>query len=241
MTTYAREVPSEYNLRRGQVNRQPRSGRRPQTAQEVALVELRELILTGGVRPGQQLIQDAIANQLAISRVPVREALKILEGEGLVTYSPHHGYIVTKLTHEEILEVYRIRDLLEDEAAAKAVGLLTEEDFEAMARANEQLSAAYANGNLIDILWANREFHYILFRRGGTERLSKLIRIAWDSIEPYRSRYFADTEHHARQTAEHLEIIEAARAGDVERVLALSRAHRQQALNAIQDLVDENG
>jgi len=86
---------------------------RPPTAQEAVLAELRRFITTGRLRPGQQIVQDALAVQLGVSRVPLREALKILEGEGQVTYVAHRGYFVTELSLSDLLEVYRIREILE--------------------------------------------------------------------------------------------------------------------------------
>jgi DNA-binding GntR family transcriptional regulator len=214
-----------------------RPTRRPQTAQEVALAELREMILTGVLHPGNQVIQDAVAVRLGVSRVPVREALKILEGEGLVSYSRHHGYAVTKLSLEELREIYRIRDLLEDEAIVNAVLNLSPSDMVEMAEANDQFTRAYAHGDVMEILEANRAFHDTIFRRGGTARLSNLIRILWDSTVLYRSQYFADPKYYAQQSKEHLEILDAAKAGDRELVLAASRAHRRQALVAHEELL----
>ncbi len=96
---------------------------RPPTAQEAVLVELRKEIASGALRPGEQVLQEAIADRLGVSRVPLREALKILEGEGQVVYHPHRGYFVAELSVADLVEVYRIRDLLEAEAVEVGVGL----------------------------------------------------------------------------------------------------------------------
>ena len=102
--------------------------RRPPTAQEAVLTELRRAIVTGELRPGEQVRQDALAEQFGVSRVPLREALKILEGEGQVTYLPHRGYFVAELDVADLREVYRLRDLLETEAVRAAVPRLTDAD-----------------------------------------------------------------------------------------------------------------
>ncbi|GAB3908900.1 hypothetical protein GCM10029964_109490 [Kibdelosporangium lantanae] len=95
--------------------------KRPPTAQEFVLDELRRLILTGEMAAGAPIRQDALAERFGVSRVPLREALRTLEGEGQVTYRPHHGYQVANLSMADLLEVYRIRELLETEATRLAV------------------------------------------------------------------------------------------------------------------------
>ncbi|MBL8582662.1 MAG: GntR family transcriptional regulator, partial [Rhizobiaceae bacterium] len=103
---------------------------KPQTAQEAVLYELRRRIVSGEFEPGSQILQDALAEELGVSRVPVREALRTLEGEGQVSYEPHRGYFVVELDLNELVEIYRLRDLLEPEATAKAFPNITKEDLD---------------------------------------------------------------------------------------------------------------
>lgn len=213
--------------------------RRPQTAQQVALMELREAILLGRLKPGDPIRQEEFALQLGLSRVPVREAMKMLEGEGLLQYSPHHGYTVTQLSREEIVEIYRVRTLLEDEAIRVGVPLIEESDVDRLRALNEQLELALHANDLLGVLRANRDFHTTIFDRGCTSRLKMLIRLVWDSIEPYRSGFFLDSSFHSRQLSDHAKIIEAVKAGDVELSLSLSTTHRQRALDAILKSIDD--
>ncbi|WP_309072602.1 GntR family transcriptional regulator, partial [Arthrobacter sp.] len=85
------------------------SPKRPPTAQAFALAELRRMIIAGEVQPGEPLRQDALAERLGVSRVPLREAFKILEGEGQIVYQPHRGFKVARLSLADLLETYRIR------------------------------------------------------------------------------------------------------------------------------------
>lgn len=103
--------------------------RRPPTAQQFVLAELRRAITTGRLRPGAPIRQDALAEEFQVSRVPLREALKTLQGEGLVTYEAHRGYSVETLSLDDLREVYRIRQLLEEEAVRRAVARLTDADL----------------------------------------------------------------------------------------------------------------
>ena len=98
---------------------------RPPTAQEAVLVELRGRILRGDLAPGSPLRQEDLAASLGVSRVPVREALRMLESEGHVTYTPHRGYRVPELDLDELDEIYHLRALIEDDLAALvALGMM---------------------------------------------------------------------------------------------------------------------
>ena len=133
--------------------------RRPPTAQEFVLGELRQGIITGELKPGAAIRQDALAERLGTSRVPLREALKILEGEGLVTYHPHRGYFVSALSTEDLAEVYVIRELLENEAIRRAVVALTDDDVRALDAALRAVEEATDAQDIATITATNRAFH----------------------------------------------------------------------------------
>ncbi len=166
--------------------------RRPPTAQEAVLAELRRTIVTGELKPGEQILQDALAERFGVSRVPLREALKILEGEGQVTYQPHRGYFVTELDVDDLREVYRIRDLLESEAARIAVPLLTDTDLDRLEAAADDVDRADQSGDLVAMTAANRVFHFTLLEAAKMPRLVRLSRVLWDATDAYRSFYYAD-------------------------------------------------
>ena len=207
--------------------------RRPPTAQEAVLSELRRAIMTGELRPGEQVLQDALAEKFGVSRVPLREALKILEGEGQVTYQPHRGYFVAELDAVDLVEVYRIRDLLESEAARVAVPLLTAADLTRLADAAHDVDDAATRQDLGAMTAANRRFHFILIEAAGMTRLARLVRVHWDATDPYRSVYYATRAHRERVSDEHAAVVEAAKAGDAERVVLLLREHREHSVTAV--------
>jgi DNA-binding GntR family transcriptional regulator len=206
---------------------------RPPTTQEAVLAELRRLIASGELRPGRQIVQDALAADLGVSRVPVREALKILEAEGLVTYQPHHGYVVTELSLPDLLEVYRIRELLETEAVQAALPLMTEEDVDRMHEAEQDIRAAAARADVVEMARANRRFHFSLVGACGMPRLVRIIEVLWDATEVYRSIYFTDEVNRDRVDGEHRRLVEAVRDGDAERALSVLEAHRRHAIEAL--------
>ena len=211
--------------------------RRPPTAQEFVLGELRRGIVSGELRPGEQIRQDALAERLGTSRVPLREALKILEGEGQVTYHPHRGYFVAELSSTDLVEVYRIRELLEDEAVATAVPLLTDDDVASLVNAMRAIEDAASREDIAGMTRANREFHFLLIERARMPRLSRLIRQLWDATDAYRSVYFAEAPNREQVETEHRSIVEAVTARDAQRTIALLHEHRDHAVERVTTLL----
>jgi DNA-binding GntR family transcriptional regulator len=213
--------------------------RRPPTAQEAVLAELRRSILERELAPGAQILQDRIAEQLGVSRVPVREALKMLEGEGLVSYAPHRGYFVTELNSAELMEVYEIRDILEAEAVTRALPNLGQDDYERMQEAVVDMEAAEDNGDIVALTAANRRFHFALIEPCGMPRLVRIIRQLWDSTDPYRSVYFGDERSRQRVRQEHRAILKAVRAGDADELVRHLTQHRHHAVDTLRDILEE--
>lgn len=214
--------------------------KRPPTAQEAVLTEIRSLIATGRMGPGEQIIQDALAVQLGVSRVPLREALKILEGEGQVTYVAHRGYFVALLSLADLLEVYRMREILEAEAVSIAIPLMTAEDidrFEEAARDVEQASAAE---DLTTMVQANRRFHATLFEACALPRMVRIIRQLWDATEVYRAVYYSEEPNRVRVLDEHRQMVQAVKTGDVEQTLMMLDIHRQHAIEALRPVLEAN-
>jgi DNA-binding GntR family transcriptional regulator len=210
--------------------------RRPLTTHEAVLRELRRAILEGNLRPGTQVLQDAIAVELGVSRVPVREALKILEGEGQVSYSPHRGYFVAELDHDELVEVYRIRELLENEAVSVGVPGIADEALAVMEAAMLEMEGADPIPDFLALSAANRRFHFALFESCRRPRLTKMIKQLWDATNPYRSVYLGDEQHRRLVDQEHREMFEAACRRDADEVIRIMGDHRHNAIVALRTL-----
>jgi DNA-binding GntR family transcriptional regulator len=213
--------------------------RRPPTAQEAVLAELRRAIATGQLRPGQQIVQDALAVRLGVSRVPLREALKILEGEGQVTYVAHRGYFVTELSLSDLLEVYRIREILEAEAVTIAVSQMTPEDIERMEEAERDVEASAEIADVVAMTSANQRFHFALIEACSLPRLVRLIRLLWDATEVYRSVYYSDEHNRKVVTAEHRAVVAAVRDGDAAAALSVLGDHRRHAIDALRPVLEQ--
>jgi DNA-binding GntR family transcriptional regulator len=215
--------------------------RRPPTAQEAVLAELRRMIASGAMRPGERIVQDALALELGVTRVPLREALKILEGEGQVSYQAHHGYVVALLSLSDLLEVYRIREILEAEAVRTAIPLMTAEDIDRFEEAALDVETAAASVDVSAMTRANRRFHATLIEACALPRLVRIVRQLWDATEVYRAVYYTDEANRDRAIDEHRRLVEAVKAGDSEQTLAMLDVHRRHAIAALRPVLAAAG
>lgn len=158
-------------------------------------------IHSGDIQPGQRLRQDQIAEQLGVSSTPVREALRRLEADGLVTYVPNKGVRVRDADRPEVHEAYPIRVLLEGYAARLACTRLTDADLELLHSLLRKMVSAHEKGDLRACSALNDRWHVIIYRVAGSRLLEKTIRnlwttCPWDTITsiPERARVSID-EH----------------------------------------------
>lgn len=206
---------------------------RPATAQEVVATALRRAIVERELRPGDRIRQEELALRLGVSVIPVREALKVLEGEGQVTYAPRQGYAVAALNVADLAEVYRLRELLEAEAVRAAMPHLSDEIVDGIAAEFDAVSAELAAGELSAAMAANRRAHFRLFEAARMPVLLRHVRMLWDATQAYRALYYNEAAQRAAVDREHRQILAALRRRDAERVLALLDAHRRHALAAL--------
>ena len=208
--------------------------KRPPTAQEFVLAQLRKAIASREIKPGEAIRQDALAERYGTSRVPLREALKILEGEGQVTYHPHRGYFVTELSVADLVEVYRMRELLESEAIRAAVPRLAADDLAMLKSALVRVERAGAAGDVAAMTSANRDFHFLLFDAAERPRLSRVISQLWEMTDAYRAIYYAEPKNRKQVDREHRAILKALSAKDVKLAVALHAEHRAHAVARLQ-------
>lgn len=184
--------------------------------------QLREDILSGTLPAGTPLRQDALAERFNASRIPVREALRQLEAEGLIAHQLNRGAVVAGMSVEDICELLDIRVALECHAARQAVPNMVERDFQAM----ESILAAYSEAQTIPE-WAefNRRFHLALSAPANNTRLVRLIEEFCLNTDRYTHTAMSRATGKDKPQEDHFRIVEAARAGDAERVAALLEVH----------------
>ncbi len=181
---------------------------------------VRNLILTGVLRPGDRIPQDEIAEALAVSRLPVREALIALEAEGLITTQPRRGSFVSMLEPQDVLDHFAMVGLISGVAVARAATALTAEQFTALEQlcdAMEQATDAESQAEF------NDQFHEIINRAGSSKRLRSVLRGLSRSIP---SKFFEmPTDWRTWGAHDHRAILEALHRGDGEEAARLTREH----------------
>jgi DNA-binding GntR family transcriptional regulator len=205
---------------------------RPRTAEETVAAELREAIVRGDLPPGAAIRQDATARELGVSVIPVREALKTLAGEGLIVYRPQRGYTVAQLHPESLDGIFRVRELLEGEAEAIAVQRISARTLGLMRTALREQAEAARSGDAVEVIAANREFHFALFDLCDNPLLLRYVRQTWDTLDPHRAVAYrrslatGDTGPAEHVRGEHQAVVDALADGATEQALQLLREHR---------------
>jgi len=147
---------------------------------------IRDLILNGEMRPGERIGQEALAQRFGTSRLPVRDALRQLESEGLVILTPNSSARVAKLELDECTEIYKIRELIEPLALAEAIPRMTDEDIAILERATEEISQTRDSDVFLKL---DREFHLSSYRAAGMPQLQALVERYWNTTQHYRRAY----------------------------------------------------
>jgi DNA-binding GntR family transcriptional regulator len=184
---------------------------------------IRELIFGGDLRPGARIDQDRIAETLGVSKLPVREALILLESEGLVIGYPRRGAFVAPLTPDDIYDHYHIFALLVSTAAERAATRITDADLGKLEELLVQMEQWDSRESAHGQEQLNDEFHRIINRAGGSRRLNAVLRSVANGIP---DRLYHQTRGWTEiAQKEHREILDALRARDGKRVAAAAAAH----------------
>jgi DNA-binding GntR family transcriptional regulator len=195
-----------------------------------AAVILRQRILSGDLRAGQPIRQEQIAQELGVSRIPLREALKQLEAEGFVTIEPHKGAVVSTLSLAEVEELFELRIHLESWLLKDAIPRMREADF-------AQLDAIIDESRVPDNLahWGdiNWRLHEAMYRPAGKPISLRFLKRIHDNLDRYLRLQIALTQDWDRAHGDHQRLIELSRAGDVETAVAVLERHIRHTARAL--------
>ena len=192
---------------------------------DVVFNTLRRAILKGELKPGERLMEIALAEKLGVSRTPIREAIRKLELEGLVIMIPRRGAQVANITEKDLTDVLEVRCCLEEMAIEKACGRMTEEELEELSDAEAQFQGLLEEGDLTKLAEADVEFHEIIYRAAENKRLLQVLNNLREQIYRYRVEYLKDEKTRQRLVKEHQEMLEAIRDRDVEKAKRIASDH----------------
>lgn len=200
--------------------------------------DMRQAILSGDEPPGTAIPIEEVARFFGVSQIPVREALKVLLGEGLVDHVPHVGYAVATLTFAEFRELYEVRAALEAAALRAAVVRAGPDDDAEVLAAHRDLAEAIAAGDERAYHAASRRFHRALIAPAGMPRLLHMYDSAWNMTEPARPMARVGDDGRALLHADHDRLLAAFAARDVDLLVAESQEHYAHLADAVALLAD---
>ena len=233
-TTSARNVPASSDTRQAAPKILPI---RRQTLTGMTADALRERILHGRFPEGEPLRQDAIAEELGVSRIPVREALRQLEAEGLVTFNPHRGAVVSTLSLNEIEELFELRAMIELDLLHRSLPRIGAEDVARAKEILDEYESALRNGDVASWGEMNWQFHSTLFAPADRPFTLGVAQKLHQQCDRYLRMQLALTHGELRANAEHRAILAAVRKKNTTRARDLLREHILGAGRALCDFL----
>ena len=192
---------------------------------DVVFNTLRQAILTGDLKPGERLMEIHLADKLGVSRTPIREAIRKLELEGLVTMIPRRGAEVAQITEKSMMDVLEVRRAMDALCVELACERITEEELEALREACEAFGEAVKSKDIKVIAKADVALHDIIVQATGNRRLVQLINNLSEQMYRYRFEYLKDCSRHENLIEEHRVIYESIVKRDKEAASNAAKLH----------------
>lgn len=190
---------------------------------------LRDAIVSGQLAPGERLVEARLAQELGVSRNPVREALRRLEHEGLASRLPRGGMAVAEVNLRDVAEVYAVRSVLEGLAARLAARRLREEQLELLRRSVEEGERARETGDLEELVRSSTTFHAVILEAAGNARLSALLEALDNHISRFRRLSLQAEGGPAEVLEEHRQLLALLEQGQEEEAERLMRSHLERS------------
>lgn len=206
---------------------------------DVVFNTLRRSILTGELKPGERLMEIHLADKLGVSRTPIREAIRKLELEGLVTMIPRRGAEVAQITEKSLRDVLEVRRALDALAVELACERITAEELERLKEACEAFEAETKKGNANQVAKADVRLHDIILMASGNERLMQMISNLSQQMYRYRLEYVKDESNYEQLIMEHRMIYEAVRDKDKHTGAKMMKLHIDNQEKAVIRMIAE--
>jgi len=207
---------------------------------EVVFDTLRDAIISGILRPGERLMEIQLAEELGVSRTPIRETIRKLELEGFVVMVPRKGAYVAGISLKNIADVFEVRASLEALAAGLAAERITDEELEELERILVKKAEYLEKGSLHEFVNSDTEFHDTLYRTSRNKRLVQILSNLQDEIHRFRSVSLAFPGRMHEALDEHRKIVEAVGDRDIARAQSLAWEHIENAESSLLESVRRN-
>ena len=192
---------------------------------EMVYEELKMQILTGTIIPGTRMMEVELAEEMGVSRTPIREAIRKLELEGLVLMIPRKGAIVAEITVQDLEDVLEVRMALEELAVKIACKRITQEQLEEIKRRSAEFCKTLYGDDVAACAQADMTFHDAIYEATGNRRLVQILNNLREQMYRYRMEYLKDRQSHSLLVKEHEEIVQGLTERDADRALRVTNSH----------------
>jgi DNA-binding GntR family transcriptional regulator len=204
---------------------------------DVVFNTLREAILRGELVPGERLMELQLASKLGVSRTPIREAIRMLEQEGLAITIPRKGAIVAGMTEKEMQDVLEIREALEELSVQVACDKITDEEIAQLRKNMKNFQRSLETGDLKKMAQADVEFHDVIYQATDNQKLINMLNNLREQMYRYRVEYLKNPDNHQQLLDEHEAIYQGIVARDKEAVTAMMREHISNQVDVVKNII----
>lgn len=208
---------------------------------ELVLEAIREAIINGNLKPRERLMEIQMAEELGVSRTPIREALRKLELEGFIVMVPRKGAYVADISTKDIADVFEIRASLEGLAAALAAERVTEEELEFMERCLVIKAEAIATADFEKLVDIDTKFHEAIYKASRNERLVTIVNNLREQIQRLRTTSLSVPGRMYQSLKEHRAIVEAIQSRDISLARQVAQDHIENAENVMMESIKRDG
>ena len=206
---------------------------------DVVFNTLREAILRGDLVPGERLMELQLASKLGVSRTPIREAIRMLEQEGLAITIPRKGAIVAGMTEKDMQDVLEIREALEELSVQVACDKITEEEIAELQKNMKNFEHSLKRGDLKKMAQADVEFHDVIYRATDNPKLISMLNNLREQMYRYRVEYLKNPQNHEQLLKEHEAIYKGIVEKDKDAVTEMIRKHISNQVAVVKHMIRE--
>lgn len=204
---------------------------------DVVFHTLRDAILKGELKPGERLMEMHLANKLGVSRTPIREAIRMLEQEGLAVTIPRRGAQVAKMTEKDLEDVLEIRDALDELAVIGACENINDEELAQLREAMRHFEGIVRTGDVRRIVEADEGFHNVIYMASHNPKLVNIIKNLREQMYRYRYEYLKDDSRYAQLVEEHAAIVDGLMRRDAAFVKKIMHTHLENQVEAVRTVI----